>query len=111
MRWGGQFYDAILVGSIYVENIYKECLEYGIDLDKVIFLFRAGAATERDRNREFMETILGKEKADLVRNSWRVIDTSAIAYYDDPLKYEYRHAGIYANDLDRKSTRMNSSHT
>ena len=97
-------YDAILVGSVYVENIYNECIKYGLALEKVLFLYRGGAAAKRNRNQTLLETILGAEKALLVQQSWRVIDTTAIEYYDDPSKYNYRRIGIFANDFVRIRT-------
>ncbi len=97
-------YDAIIVGSVFVENIYEECAKYGIDLEKVIFLWRGGAILKRDTNRELISDIFGDDIADIITQSWRVVDSSCIDYYDDVTKYHFRQDGIYGTDFVRMRT-------
>lgn len=97
-------YDAIVVGSIFVENIYRDCLENGIDLSKVLFMYRGGAAQDREEKRALAREILGDELGDLITNSWKVIDSTMLVEYDDPKIFNYRNDGIYGNDFVRLRT-------
>lgn len=97
-------YDVIVVGSYYVENIYEDCKRCHIDLDKVIFLYREGAAADRYAKYDLAERTLGKDVAELVVNSWRVIDSAGIADYDIVDKYSYRNMGGYVTDFVRFRT-------
>ena len=40
----GKEYDAIVVSSVYVENIYADCYNAGLDMNRVVFLRRALAS-------------------------------------------------------------------
>ena len=97
-------YDAIIVASVFVENIYNECKAKGFDMSKVLFVYRGGAAREENFNYQLAVDTLGQEKADLIRNSWHVIDATNLWYYDDPKKYNYRNIGMFGTDYVRMRT-------
>lgn len=66
-------YDAICVANLYASEIYRQCQNIGIDLDKVIFLYNN--CTLQDMNKEygFVEKVLGSEYAEIVRKRYHVI--------------------------------------
>lgn len=97
----GREYDAIIIASVFVENIYSECKHYGFDMDKVIFVYRRGAAHDDNFNDELAEKVFGKEIAQVVKHSWHVIDTTSMYFYDDPAKYDYRRLGVFGSDYVR----------
>lgn len=97
-------YDAIVVGSVYVENIFEECKSNHIDLNRVIFLQRAGACAGYVPNIELLNNVLGKEFAQYILNAWHVVSAAGIADYDDPALFDYRHEATYATDYVRFRT-------
>lgn len=97
-------YDAIIVGSVYVENICRECKQYGIDLKKVIFMYRNIAAREDNFNYGLCEEIFGTDFTRFIAETNYVINGSAIEYCDDPKKYGYRHEGTFGTDFVRFRT-------
>lgn len=87
-------YDAICVANLYADEIYKQCQTIGIDLDRVIFLYNNSVLQDRNRNYRFVEAVLGKEYAEIVKRRYHVVrgveaegdlflGEEAGAYYDN----------------------------
>ena len=68
-----QKYDAILVANLFRKEIYKQCLELGIDLDKVIFLYDNCVMEDVNRDYSFVEKVLGKEYTGIVKERYHMI--------------------------------------
>lgn len=66
-------YDAILVANIHSKEIYNQCKDLGIDVDKVIFLFNNLQQNDMNRDYEFVERILGTQYARVVKERSRVV--------------------------------------
>lgn len=69
----GREYDAICVANLYAKEIYRQCQDIGIGLDKVIFLYNNCDLQDMNEDYEFAETILGKEYAEIVRERYHVV--------------------------------------
>lgn len=66
-------YDAIVVVNLYSREIYRQCEQVGIDLDKVIFLYNHCTLQDMNRDYEFIERVLGTEYAEIIRNRYHVV--------------------------------------
>lgn len=66
-------YDAILVANLFREQIYSQCIELGICLDKVIFLYNNCTITDVNKNYFFIERILGKEYANIIKKRYHLV--------------------------------------
>lgn len=84
-----QEYDAILVANLYREEIYDRCLQLGIDLQKVIFLYNNCFLTDINQDYGFVEKILGKEMAEIVRRRYHAV--RGVDAYEKPF-----HSGQFA---------------
>lgn len=100
----GKTYDAILVASVYTENIYNECVTYGYDLNKVIFLYRNCEVRSACNNEELVRRIFGNETAEAIRKTSVVIQDSALGEKSGCLSLPYENSGIYQVDYVRVRT-------
>lgn len=78
-------YDAILVANQYREEIMKQCMELGINLEKVIFLYNNCILEDVNKDYEFVARVLGKKYADIVKNRYHVV--RRMEGYDKPFEY------------------------
>lgn len=69
----GMEYDAILVANLFCNEIYKQCQECGIDLNKVIFLYNNFTMSDINQDYVFAEKILGKEYAEIVKKRYHLV--------------------------------------
>lgn len=66
-------YDAVLVANLYCEEIYFQCQRLKMDLKKIIFLYNNYFLTDTNQDYNFVETILGKEYAEIVKKRYHVV--------------------------------------
>ncbi len=66
-------YDAICVANLFCKEIYAQCVELGIDLDKVIFLYNNCDLCDVNKNYDFVNQVLGKEYAEIVKKRYHVV--------------------------------------
>lgn len=66
-------YDAIVVVNLYSREIYQQCEQVGIDLNKVIFLYNHCTLRDMNRDYEFIERVLGTEYAEIIRHRYHVV--------------------------------------
>ncbi len=91
-------YDAILVANLYREEITKQCLELGIVMEKVIFLYSNCIMEDVNKDYTFVEKILGKEYADIVKNRYHAV--RGVEAFDIPV--DLRHVkGYWDSDYVR----------
>lgn len=69
----GMEYDAILVANLYRKSIYEQCIELGIDLKKVIFLYNNCELVDVNQNYDFIINILGEVYAEAIRTRYHVV--------------------------------------
>lgn len=66
-------YDAILVSTIFAEEIAQTCLKYEIDLNKVIFVYGNVKSEDMNLDYKFIEKILGSKYAAFIKNRYHQI--------------------------------------
>lgn len=66
-------YDAILVANLFSKEIYRQCQQIGIDLERVIFLYNNCTLKDINEDYGFIEKILGKEYAEIIRKRYHVV--------------------------------------
>lgn len=91
-------YDAILVANLFREEISKQCSELGIKMEKVIFLYNNCILTDVNKDYAFVEEVLGKEYAGIVKNRYHVI--RGVEAYDIPIDLK-KHGGYWDSDYVR----------
>lgn len=85
-------YDAILVANLYRKEIYDQCLQLGIDLEKVIFLYNNCDLTDINQDYGFVESVLGKELTEIVRQRYHVV--RGVDAYDKPFRSNWLRGGV-----------------
>lgn len=66
-------YDAIIVANLFSREIYLQCEQIGIDLEKVIFLYNNCVLKDINKDYDFIESIIGGEFAELVKRRYHVV--------------------------------------
>lgn len=66
-------YDVIIVANLFQKEIREQCQQLGIDLSKVIFLYNNCVLEDVNADYDFVERVLGKEYAEIVKNRYHVI--------------------------------------
>ena len=66
-------YDAVLVANSCREEIYAQCLALGIDLNRVIFLYKNIKSEDVNKNYDLAEKILGKDYTRILRNQYHMV--------------------------------------
>lgn len=66
-------YDAICVANLYAREIYAQCQDIGICLDKLIFLYSNSTLQDMNKDYQFVEAVLGKEYAEIIKKRYHVI--------------------------------------
>lgn len=75
-------YDAVLVANSGREEIYDQCLALGIDLNKVIFLYKNIKSEDVNQNYDLAEKILGKDYTLILRNQYHMV--RGVQVFDKP---------------------------
>lgn len=66
-------FDAIIVSNLFSKEIYIQCDKLGMDMSKFIFLYSNCSLQDMNKDYCFVEKVLGKEYADIVRKRHHVI--------------------------------------
>lgn len=66
-------YDAILVANLFSIEIYNQCVDLEIDLNRVIFLYQNCIMQDLNRNYMLAEKIIGTKYADIVKNRYYLV--------------------------------------
>lgn len=66
-------YDAILVANLYSTEIYHQCTDLGIDLKKVIFLYKNYVVRDLNQDYGFVTDILGEKISDVIKKRYHMI--------------------------------------
>ena len=66
-------YDAIIVANLASKEILEKCKELGIDISKMIFPYNNCSIIDMNRDYGFVETVMGKEYADIVKKRHIII--------------------------------------
>lgn len=74
----GMEYDAIIVANNSSLEIYQQCLELGIDISKVIFVYKNCRMEYLNDNWELTEKVLGKAYTDFLKNKYHIVNSPSI---------------------------------
>lgn len=66
-------YDAVLVINLYSKEIYEQCKELGINLDKVIFTYENFELKDMNQNYEFIKSVVGEEYTQIIKNRYHIV--------------------------------------
>lgn len=66
-------YDAIIVANLYAEDIRKQCLDIGLDVNKLIFLYNNCSLVDLNQDYDFVEKIVGESYANTVKKRYHVV--------------------------------------
>lgn len=66
-------YDAIVVITLHSKEIYDQCKELGLCMDKVAFLYQNLCGRDLNTNYSLLEQIFGSEYAETVKNRYHII--------------------------------------
>lgn len=66
-------YDAVIVASMYTEEIRRQCIALKINLEKVIFLYNNVRMEDINSNYELVAEVLGDEYKDIIKNRYHLI--------------------------------------
>ncbi len=101
-------YDAILVASVYAENIYEDCMTFGIDTKKVCFMFRYHAVGIDAYNPSVLCHFLDSERIEAIKQNSIVIQGVDIEPREgdsgEKVYRAFQHSGMYGVDYVRVRT-------
>lgn len=66
-------YDAVLVANLYSAEIYNQCLNLGIDLKRIIFLYKNYMIQDLNQDYGFITDILGEKISDIIKKRYHMI--------------------------------------
>ena len=66
-------YDAIVVITLHSQEIYEQCKELGLCMDKVVFLYQNLRGCDLNTNYCLIEQIFGSEYTNIVKNRYHII--------------------------------------
>lgn len=72
-----QEYDAIIVANSHSNEIYNQCKDLNINLDKTIFLYNNFKLVDYNKNYDFIASILGKDYAKIIKQKYHLIRSVA----------------------------------
>ncbi len=95
-------YDAIIVATVYGDEIYNICKEKNIDLKKVIFAYGNIAIRDLNQDYDFISEICGKEYTYIIKNRYHLAREEN--YISKPLHfkmYDFKDSTTVRNDYMR----------
>lgn len=66
-------YDAVVVINLHSREIYEQCKNLGLNLNKVIFLYENIIEQDLNQNYTLIEEVFGKEYTDIVKNRYHLV--------------------------------------
>lgn len=96
-----EIYDAIIVSNSHAGEIYQQCQELNIDLKKVIFLYNNLELVDYNKDYNFIEKILGKDYAEIVRKKYHLIRSVAKDEVEDWNFNDFLSDKMYQDDFVR----------
>lgn len=66
-------FDAILVANLFSEEIREQCIQLGIDMKKVIFLYNNVKLSDMNQDYQFIARILGEKYANVVKKRHHIV--------------------------------------
>lgn len=94
-------YDAIIVCTIYGQEIKEQCLEIGINVDKLIFVCNNYKLIDENKNYNFVKKVVGEEYAVKIQQQYIVIPSMGDDKYGE---YINSNEVMFKNDYVRMKT-------
>lgn len=94
-------YDIIIVANRFASEIYSQCKELGINLDKVIFLYNNYCICDLNRNYDIAEAVFDERYIQTLKHSFHVISTPEIDVINNVDYNKYMSDSVYENDYVR----------
>lgn len=92
-------YDAILVSNLYGQEIYKQCKDLGIDINKVILIYDNVISFDTNKDYDLIANILGNECAKIIRDRYHLV--RGVEAYNKPYMSNENGGGYYNKDYVR----------
>lgn len=67
-------YDAVIVASRSVSEIYEQCKVLGIDLSKFIFLYNNQVLCDLNQNYDYFKDILDERLMEIIKNRYHLVE-------------------------------------
>ena len=99
-----QEYEAIVVANNATDKIYVQCKNLGIDLQKVIFLYKNVANSPLVDNFSLAEKLFGKEFSDFLRSKYHIVNSPTADEFHLMRSREFQGDSLYKDDYVRIST-------
>ena len=102
------YFDAIIVVTTYAAEIRQQCIDIGIDLSKVIFIFNNYEITDINTNYKLADTILGKDYVQKIKTRYHVIRSmeenidNIYSDYDDSDYVRIRTFSLIAKEIKQR---------
>jgi len=97
-------YDVIIVANNSTEAIYKQCLLLGIDLSKVIFIYKNYEMKYLNNNWDLVKDVLGEEYAYFLQDKYHVINAPTLDEVEGGVTRKYQEDMLYKEDYVRVRT-------
>ncbi len=100
-------YDAILVSTLWVEEVEQTCKEFEIPLNKVIFVYANVKMVDKNQDYNFIEKVCGNKFAEFIKNRYHLIREIEVNLDREKKEFEiadYTHKKYYRNDYVRLKT-------
>lgn len=97
-------YDAILVSTLWGDEVTQTCQELEIPLNKVIYVYGNAKISDMNQDYEFVARVCGKKFADFIRRRYHLIREIEIDLDRDKKDFaieKYSHEKYYRNDYVR----------
>ena len=100
-------YDAILVSTLWVDEIVQTCQEFNIALNKVIFVYGNAKILDMNQDYGFVEKVCGKNFSDFIKRRYHLIREIEIDLNRNKKEFsieDFFHEKYYRNDYVRLKT-------
>lgn len=100
-------YDAILVSTLFGEEVARRCREIGIPTDKLIFVYANVKTWDMNQDYNFVTQICGRKFSDFIKNRYHLIREIEVDINSGRKEFEvsdYSHEKYYKNDFVRLKT-------
>lgn len=99
-------YDAIIVANNSTEEIYRQCQELSINLEKVIFIYRNYTFSCLNNTFELEKEVFGEKYANYLKNKYHIVNSPTIDEVSADVFEDFCHDKMYKDDYIRVKTML-----
>lgn len=104
-------YDAIIVANNSTEEIYRQCRELNINLDKVIFLYKNYTFNLLNDTSKLEEELFGVKYSNYLKNKYHIVNSPTIDEASFDILEEYCDDKMFRDDYIRVRTMLIAANT